>query len=116
MWRFNPEDKTQTAESATLKRRTAMFAAARSACCLVERQERSIASGRGGVDRKRPLGGKAMEIARPAGLRPGAAQAFAAERLRPDDGTDHVAVDIAVADADPREDVAHRVVDSAVDA
>src|SRR5579862_4344890 len=73
----------------------------RSACGLVERQERGVASRGGGVDRHRPLGGKAMEVAWPAGLRPGAAQAFAAERLHPDDGADHVAVDIAVADPEP---------------
>src|SRR5216684_5225191 len=57
-----------------------------------------------------------MEIARPAGLRSGAAQAFATERLRSDHGADHVAIDVAVADAEPSEDPAGRIVDSAVDA
>src|SRR5207302_3020102 len=57
-----------------------------------------------------------MEIARPAGLRPGAAQAFAAEWRRPDHGTDHVAVDITVADAEPLRDMTRGLVDSAVDA
>ena len=41
---------------------------------------------------------------------------LAAERLHPDDGADHVAVDIGVADAEPAEDVVDGVVDPAVDA
>src|SRR5712691_559908 len=57
-----------------------------------------------------------MQVARPASLRPGAAQPLAAKRLRPDDGADHVAIDIAIADAEPAEDMAHRLADSAMDA
>ena len=41
---------------------------------------------------------------------------LAAKRLHPDDGADHVAVDVAVADPEPLQDMAHRVVDPAVDA
>ena len=43
-------------------------------------------------------------------------EAFAAEGLHPDDGADHAAVDVAVADPEPPENVAHGLVDAAVDA
>jgi hypothetical protein len=53
---------------------------------------------------------------RATGLGAGAGGAFAAEGLHPTTATDHVAVDMAVADPKPREDVAHALVDAAVDA
>src|SRR5690348_18192750 len=53
---------------------------------------------------------------RAAGFGTGAGEALAAEGLHADDGADHAAVDIAVADLEPREDVAHSLVDAAVDA
>ena len=57
-----------------------------------------------------------MQVARPAGLGSGAAEPFAAKGLGADDGADHRAVDIAVADAEPRENIPHGIVDPAVDA
>src|SRR5260370_26668315 len=57
-----------------------------------------------------------MQVARPASLRPGAAQPLPAKWLRPDDCADNVAIDVAIADAEPAEDMAHRLVDSAMDA
>src|SRR5205085_9418383 len=57
-----------------------------------------------------------VEVAGPAGLGAGAGEALAAKRLHADDGADHAAVDIAVADLEPREDMAHGFVDPAVDA
>ena len=57
-----------------------------------------------------------MQITRPARLGPRAAEPFAAEGLGADDGADHRAVDIAVADAEPRENMPHGLVDPAVNA
>jgi hypothetical protein len=45
----------------------------------------------------------------------GAGEAFAAERLHADDGADHAAIDVAVADLEARQK-AHGLVDPAVDA
>src|SRR5260370_14664920 len=56
-----------------------------------------------------------MQVTRPTSLRPGAAQPLAAKWLRPDDGADHVAIDVAVADPEPAEDMGHRLVDPAMD-
>src|SRR5881397_877404 len=63
------------------------------------REQRRVAAGRRGVDRHDLLSAEAIEIVRPARLRASAAQALAAERLHTDDRTDHVAVDVDVADA-----------------
>jgi hypothetical protein len=46
----------------------------------------------------------------------GAGEALAAEGLHADNGADHAAVDIAVTDPEPAEDMAHGLVDPAVDA
>src|SRR5205085_3003937 len=83
---------------------------------LLERQQACVAAGGGCVDGHGPLGREAVEIARPAGLRPGAAEPFAAKGLDANDRADRRAVDIAVADAEPPEDMAHGIVDPAVDA
>jgi len=72
-------------------------------------------AGGGGVDRGGALGGEAVQVARAAGLGAGAGEPFATKWLHPDDGADHVAVDIGVADGQPGEDVAHGLVDPAVD-
>src|SRR5258707_3414431 len=53
---------------------------------------------------------------RAAGLGAGAGQAMAAERLHADDGADHVAVDIDVADLEAIDHVLDRVVDARMDA
>ena len=47
------------------------------------------------------LGAEARQVVGPARLRAGAAEAFAAEGLHPDDRADDVAVDVHVADARP---------------
>src|ERR1700754_2227391 len=60
---------------------------------LADRQQRRIAAGRRGVDRERALTGEAKQVVRAAGLRAGAGEAFAAERLHADHRTDLVAVD-----------------------
>ena len=57
-----------------------------------------------------------MQIARAAGLGSGPREPLAAEGLHPDDSADHVAVDVAVADMHPGEDVAHGLVDPALNA
>jgi hypothetical protein len=57
-----------------------------------------------------------VQVAGAAGFGAGAGEALAAKRLHADEGADHVAVDIAVADPKPREDVAHGFVDPVVDA
>jgi hypothetical protein len=68
---------------------------------LLQRQEGGVAAGGGGVGRHRALGGEAVQVAGTAGLGAGAGEAFAAEGLHPDDGADHAAVDVAVADPEP---------------
>jgi hypothetical protein len=57
-----------------------------------------------------------VQVTGAAGFGAGAGEAFAAERLHADDGADHAAIDVAVADLEAREDVAHGLVDAAVDA
>src|SRR5258708_37555388 len=83
---------------------------------LLEREQAGVAARGGGVDRDGALDGEAVEIMRAAGLGPGARQALAAEGLHADDGTDHIPVDVEVADPHPALDRAHRLVDAAVDA
>src|SRR5712692_11996550 len=46
---------------------------------LLQRQESGVAAGGGGVDRKGALGGKAVEVARAAGLGAGAGEPLAAK-------------------------------------
>jgi hypothetical protein len=75
-----------------------------------------VAAGGGGVDGHRALGCEAVEVAGAPGFGAGAGKGFAAKGLHADDGADHAAVDVAVADPKPREDVAHGFVYSAVDA
>src|SRR5260370_19850966 len=81
---------------------------------LLQRQEGGVAAGGGGVGRDGALGCEAVQVAGAAGLGAGAGEAFAAKGLHTDDGADHAAIDIAVADFDPREDVAHGLVDAAM--
>ena len=57
-----------------------------------------------------------MQIIRAAGFRPGAGQATAAEWLRADDSTDHVAIDIDIAVRQPLRDMRDGVVDARMDA
>src|SRR5260221_14775807 len=83
---------------------------------LLEREQAGVAARGGGVDRDGALDGEAVEIMRAAGLGPGARQALAAEGLHADDGADHVAVDVEVADPHPTLDRAHPLVHAAVDA
>src|SRR6516165_11549034 len=83
---------------------------------LPQRQQRGVAAGGGGVGRDGALGREPMQVARAAGFGAGAGEALATERLHTDDGADHAAVDIAVADLEPREDMAHGLVDPAVNA
>ena len=56
-----------------------------------------------------------VQVAGAAGLGAGSGTGFAAEGLHADDGADHAAIDIAVADLEAREDVVHGLVDGAVD-
>src|SRR5260370_35257982 len=83
---------------------------------LLQRQEGGVAAGGGGVGREGALGCETVEIARAAGFGAGAGEGFAAKRLHADNGADHAAIDIAIADPEAREDVAHGLVDPAVDA
>src|SRR5262249_24535117 len=78
-------------------------------------EQRSVASGGRGVDRQRALDREAKEIMRPAGLGPGPRPALAAEGLHADDRADHIAIYVHVADARPRDDLAHGLVDATVD-
>src|SRR3989441_4884516 len=67
---------------------------------------------RRGVHGESPLGREPGQVMRPAGLRAGAGEAFAAEGLHSNYGADHAAVDVDVADARG----AHHLVDEALDA
>ena len=59
---------------------------------------------------------KTPQVVRASGLRPGARQALAAERLHADDRADHVAVDVDVAGANPRAHGFDGFVDACLDA
>src|ERR1700730_395483 len=83
---------------------------------FLQRQEAGVAAGGGGVGRDGALGREAVQVAGAAGFGAGAGEAFAAARLHADDGADPTAVDVSVADLEAREDVAHGLVDPAVDA
>src|SRR4051794_891416 len=91
-------------------------AAANAGSALPKREEAGIPAGCGRIDRDCPFGCEAVQVSRPARLRPGAAQALAAERLRTDDGADRIAVDVAVADPEAAQNVVHRLIDPAVNA
>src|SRR5260370_28335474 len=80
---------------------------------LLEGEQAGVAARGGGVDRDGALDGEAVEIMRAAGLGPGARQALAAEGLHADDGTDHIPVDVEVADPHPALHPAHRLVGDA---
>src|SRR4029077_13735315 len=82
----------------------------------IRRQQLEIATRSRRVHRIDTLGRKAREIVRPARLRPGAGQAFAAERLHADHGSDHVAVDVDVPDARAEPDVLGAGIDALVHA
>src|SRR5438477_6684818 len=51
---------------------------------LLQRQQRGVAAGGRRIDREGALGGEAVEVAGPAGLRAGAGEALAAEGLHAD--------------------------------
>src|SRR5215208_2796083 len=97
-------------------RRRSTAPAANAGSALPERKEAGIPAGRGRINRDRPFGRKAVQVSRPARLRPGAAQALAAKRLRADNGADYIAVDVAVADPEAAQNVVHRLIDPAVNA
>ena len=63
-----------------------------------------------------PLGQQAQQVQRPAGLRAGARQAFAAEGLHPHHGADDVAVDVDVARTRCGQHLRHGFVDTRVNA
>ena len=75
----------------------------------------SVSSGNGAPGRRLgagPVGlGEPPDVMRTAGLRTGAGEAFAAERLRADHRADLVAVDVDVADVKVLDDVLNPVVD-----
>src|SRR3990167_2975546 len=75
------------------------------------RHQRRIAARRGDVGRDRLFLGKAVQIVRAARLRTRARQPAPAERLRPDDRADLIAVDIDIADRRARRDVRRNAVD-----
>src|SRR3954468_24432925 len=90
--------------------------AANAGSALSKREQAGIPAGRGRIDRDRPFGSEAVQVSRPACLRPGAAQTLAAERLRADDSADRIAVDVAVADPEAAQNMVHRLIDPAVNA
>src|SRR3977135_4530019 len=61
-------------------------------------QQAEIAARRRGIHRKDAFGGESHEVIRAAGLRPGAGQPLAAERLHAHHRADHVAVNVEMAD------------------
>src|SRR4051812_42936439 len=65
---------------------------------ILERQQGRISARAGRIRTRHPLRAKAGKVMRPARLRAGAGQALAAEGLRADDGADHRAVDVEIAD------------------
>src|SRR5690606_25390837 len=83
---------------------------------LAQRQQRGVATGGGGIDGDRLLGSEPRQVVRPASLRTGTRKALAAKRLHADHRADLVAVDVAVADLDPRGDLLDRLVDARVHA
>src|SRR5438067_12568588 len=79
-------------------------------------EQRGIATGSRGVDGDHLLGGKSLEVIRTAGLRPGAGESAAAERLRADDGADHAAIDVDIAMRKPPRDMLDDGIDAGMDA
>src|SRR5690606_18635811 len=79
-------------------------------------QQTRVPPGRGGVDRRHPLGGEADDVVRPAGLGSGPRQPLPAERLAADNRADLVAVDVEVPRPRPALDEAARGIDAAVQA
>ena len=83
---------------------------------ILQRHQLGVAAAGGGVDGKRPFGREAMKVTGAAGLGAGSREPLAAEGLNPDDGADHIAIDIGVADAQAVMDVTDGGFDPAVDA
>src|SRR3546814_12490229 len=75
---------------------------------FLQRHERRVAAGGGGVDRQRLLGREAVQVARAAGLGAGAGETLAAEGLHADHGADHAAVTVGVADRQAAGALPHR--------
>src|SRR5664279_2586781 len=65
---------------------------------LVSSHQTGIASRCRCIERDGLLGGKTNKIVRAAGLGSGSREAGPSEGLNPDDGTDHIAVDVDVTD------------------
>src|SRR6202165_4377627 len=76
------------------------------------REQFGDAAHRRGIHGEGPLDRESEQVMRPAGLRAGAGEAFAAEGLHAHHGADHAAVHVDVADARR----AYHLVDEALDA
>src|SRR5712692_5125317 len=83
---------------------------------LRAREQFGDAAHRRGIHGEGPLGRESGQVMRPAGLRAGAGEAFAAEGLHADHGADHAAVDVNVADARRAYHLVDEALDAAVDA
>src|SRR5438309_4878096 len=83
---------------------------------LRAREQFGDPSYRRGVHGESPLGREPGQVMRPAGLRAGAGEAFAAEGLHSNYGADHAAVDVDVADARGAHHLVDETLDAAVDA
>src|SRR4051794_31644666 len=81
---------------------------------LLARQQRRVAADRGGVNGHGLLGREARQVMGPAGLGTGARQPIAAERLNPDDGADHIAVDVHISDLKRVDHLRDRIIDPRV--
>src|ERR1700733_10259649 len=79
-------------------------------------QEAGVAADRGGVDGDDLLGRKAPQVIRPAGLRAGAGEMGAAERLGADNRADHAAIDIDIPVNQTRNNPVDRAVDTRMNA
>src|SRR5687767_11636442 len=79
-------------------------------------QQLGDAADRRGVHAQRALGREAQQVIRTARLEAGARQSFAAEWLHADDGADHAAIDIGVADARALQHAIDEALHAAVDA
>ena len=82
---------------------------------IVQAQELRVAARGDGVPGYGPFDGETWQVVGSTGFRPRAGQAFAAEWLHADHGTDHVPVDVRVADMDPGHDVLGAPVHARVD-
>src|SRR5262245_42207950 len=77
-------------------------------------QELGHSADRRGIDAQGTLGRESQQVIRPARLEAGSRQSFAAEWLHADDGADHAAVDVDVADARAAHDAINEALHPAV--